>query len=58
MLLGCFVQPAMADFSDTKNHTYEQAIEMLSAIGVVEGNPDGTFAPDNLHLTIRLRNTQ
>ena len=48
MLLGCFVQPAMADFSDTKNHTYEQAIEMLSAIGVVEGNPDGTFAPDNL----------
>lgn len=48
MLLGCFVQPAMADFSDTKNHTFEQAIEMLSAIGVVEGNPDGTFAPDNL----------
>lgn len=50
LLLGCFVQPAMAKqrFSDIEDHAYRQAIDMLSAIGVVEGNPDGTFSPDSL----------
>lgn len=50
LLLGCFMQPAMAaqGFSDVENHSSKQAIEMLAAIGVVEGNPDGTFKPDEL----------
>lgn len=48
LLLGCFVQPAMAkEFSDTQNHTHSYAIDILSAIGVVEGDPDGCFRPDD-----------
>ena len=35
-----------ADFSDTKGHWAEEAIERWSGHGVVSGHGDGTFAPN------------
>lgn len=48
LLLGCFIQPAWAAgrYPDVENHVYQQAIDVLSAMGIVEGNDDGAFGPD------------
>jgi hypothetical protein len=34
-------------FSDVSGHWAEQAIQTVSALGWVQGYPDGTFCPDN-----------
>ncbi len=34
------------EFSDIKDTKYEEAVEFLSAYGIINGYPDGTFRPD------------
>lgn len=34
-------------YTDTENHFSKDAVDALSAKGIVNGYPDGTFAPDN-----------
>ncbi|HBH12465.1 MAG TPA: hypothetical protein DDX29_04995, partial [Clostridiales bacterium] len=34
------------EFSDIKDTKYEEAVEFLSAYGIINGYPDGTFKPD------------
>lgn len=34
------------EFSDIKDTRYEEAVEFLSAYGIINGYPDGTFKPD------------
>ncbi len=36
-----------ADYTDTTGNWAEAAIDRWTSEGIVEGNPDGTFAPDN-----------
>lgn len=40
------VTPLKVSFSDTKEHLYEQFIDEASTKKIINGNPDGTFAPD------------
>ena len=44
MLLGLCVN-ASADFSDAEEINYAEAVDVLTAIGVIEGMPDGSFDP-------------
>ena len=44
MLLGLCVN-ASADFTDTDEISYAEAVDVLTAIGVIEGMPDGSFDP-------------
>lgn len=41
-----FVSTASASFPDTADHQFEYFIDRLQEQEVVEGNPDGTFAPE------------
>ena len=36
---------AGAAYSDAKDIEYTEAVEVMSALGILNGNPDGTFAP-------------
>jgi len=45
MALG-MIQPAFADnFTDSYRITHKEAVDVLTGIGVLEGFPDGSFAP-------------
>lgn len=46
LVLGA-VAPAMAAPSDVEGTEYEEAVERLSALDVLDGYPDGTFRPNN-----------
>ena len=40
---------ARSSFSDvSKDHQYYKQIQKLYAVGVIQGNPDGTFAPERI----------
>ncbi len=39
-------EAAEPEFSDTEGHWAEEEINVMAEIGIVEGNPDGSFAPD------------
>lgn len=46
-LIGIFsISTASAAFPDTADHQFEYFIDRLQSNNVVEGNPDGTFAPE------------
>ena len=46
MVLGMMViTTSAADYTDAESIKYEEAVEVMSAIGILNGNPDGTFAP-------------
>lgn len=47
LILALSVGTAYAvEFSDIKDTKYEEAVEFLSAYGIINGYPDGTFRPD------------
>lgn len=46
--VSSFAAMAAVSYPDTVDHQHESAINMLSALGVVEGFEDGTFHPDEL----------
>ena len=46
MVLSFGVIGASADFTDTKGNAYQEEIEVLSAIGVINGMTNTTFEPD------------
>ena len=35
-----------SDFTDSDDITYEEAADVMSAIGIIEGYEDGSFDPD------------
>ena len=46
--VSSFAAMAAVSYPDTVDHQHESAINMLSALGIVEGFEDGTFHPDEL----------
>lgn len=42
-----FGQNSSPFLTDIQGHRYEQSIRHLVDLGVIDGNPDGTFAPDD-----------
>ena len=47
LVIGGAIQPAWADkYPDIQESSYQQAIEILTAMGIVEGNEQGDFEPD------------
>ena len=47
LVLGSFSM-AFASYSDMAGEDSSEAVEVLSALGVVSGYPDGTFGPDKI----------
>lgn len=39
---------ASATFTDSTDIKATEAVDLLSALGIIKGNPDGTFAPDKV----------
>ena len=48
MVLGVMTMGASAAFKDDAEITYKEAVEVAAAIGVINGNPDGSFDPDGI----------
>ncbi|MGI6029539.1 MAG: S-layer homology domain-containing protein [Candidatus Heteroscillospira sp.] len=46
MVIGMMAVPASADFSDSKDVKYTEAVEVVAAAGIIEGFEDGSFDPD------------
>ena len=46
MALSMFVTGAGAAFTDQADIKQTEAVDMLSALGVIQGNPDGSFKPE------------
>jgi len=47
LLLGTFGTAFAASFPDTEGTKYEDAVNILSSLGLLRGYPDGTFKPAN-----------
>ena len=46
MVLGMMViTTSAADYTDAESIKYEEAVEVMSEIGILDGNPDGSFNP-------------
>ena len=45
MVLGVMTMGASAAFKDEEQITYENAVDLLTGLGVINGYPDGSFAP-------------
>lgn len=45
MLMGIAVTASAADYKDADDIAYADAVEILSALGILDGFPDGTFQP-------------
>ena len=41
------VSAGAKDFSDSSKIQYKEAVDVMSAVGVIDGYPDGTFNPSN-----------
>lgn len=48
MVFGLMAFPASADFTDDAEIKYVEAVDVMSAIGVIDGFEDGSFDPDGL----------
>ena len=46
MVLGSFSFVSAAKYDDVTGTTYEEAVDRLSLLGILEGYPDGKFLPD------------
>ena len=46
MVLGMMAIPASADFTDSKDVKYTEAVDVVSACGIINGFEDGSFDPD------------
>ena len=47
MVLGTFGTAFAASFPDTVETVYDEAVDRLSLLEILEGYPDGTFKPEN-----------
>ena len=45
MVLGMMAIPASADFTDSKDVKYTEAVDVVSACGIINGFEDGSFDP-------------
>jgi len=48
LVLGSFGMAFAAPMSDVAGKDFEDAVNVLTELGVVKGYPDGTFKPDNI----------
>jgi hypothetical protein len=48
LVLGSFGMAFAAPLSDVAGEDFEDAVNVLTELGVVNGYPDGTFRPDNI----------
>jgi hypothetical protein len=48
LVLGSFSMAFAAPLSDVAGEDFEDAVNVLTELGVVSGYPDGTYKPDNI----------